>query len=159
MPQPRYQIELPDLPAVIDPPTAPTENLQHINRATHGVYAALKFLCHLAALERQTPEMHSLQINPGNNGQYIVLDKSPWPAKSIGVLNPGAAPVFIGVGGVSARPLSGAPSCPGASALVLPVEAQDLELGCDPAVLADSTAEVFLFRYVTVQPLVLRQVP
>ena len=114
---------------------------------------------HWAELQRKTPEFRTIVINPGNNGQYAVTDTAAWTAKSIGVLNPGSAPVFVGIAGISARPGSRAPVCPGSASLILPVEVETVELGCDPAVLAANTAVVYLFRFVTVQPLVLRQVP
>jgi hypothetical protein len=33
------------------------------------------------------------------------------------------------------------------------VESKDIEYGCDPAVLLGATAVIYVFRYVTVQPL------
>lgn len=149
-----------------DPPAPQVETIpatpQTLGEAIAGMHHAsvhmrdaTRRLAKIAELYEQTPEFRAVTINPNNNGQYQVTDKSPWAAKSIGVLNPGNAPVFIGIGGVSARPGSGAPSCPGAGSLVLPVEARDLELGCDPAVLGGNTAVIYLFRYVTVQPLLL----
>lgn len=113
----------------------------------------------MAALERETPEMRTVQINPGNNGVYTALDKAAWTAKSIGILNPGSVAVYLGIGGASPNAQALAPSCPGSSSLILPVEVEDLQLGCDATSLGTSTALVFIFRFVTVQPLVLRQVP
>jgi hypothetical protein len=125
--------------------------------ALHGSAALLADstdrLVRFARLTQQAPEMRTVVINPANNGQYQVMDRSSWAAKSIGILNPGSAPVFVGIGGVSARTTSRAPSCPGGAALVLPQEAHDIELGCDPAILGANTAVVYVFRYVTLQPL------
>lgn len=144
---------------VVPEPKTIADAVKSMHDVALQMAATMSRLEHLAALERQTPEFRTIQINPGNNGAYQVVDTAAWTAKSVGILNPGAAPVFVGVGGTSARPNSNAPSCPGASSLILPVEAEDVELGCDPAVLLTQTAVVYLFRFVTVQPLVLRQVP
>lgn len=47
---------------------------------------------------------------------------------------------------------------PGNSVLVLPLEAADLELGCDPAVLGANTAVIYLFRFAAVQALRLAEI-
>lgn len=148
----------PQLPIVPAPQTV-AEAIGQLHVAANRMMTAAERLLELADLREQTPEMHTVVINAGNNGQYQVLDRSAWTARSIGVLNPGAATVFIGVGGSSATAAALAPSCPGASALVLPVEAGDLNVGCDPVALGADTAVIWIFRYLTVQPLVLRQVP
>lgn len=150
---PLHQLQPP--PDTIEAPKTALEALTAMHVSGHQVHQHLHVLTRLLALYRQPPELRTVQINPSNNGNYQTVDEAAWPAKSIGILNPGAAPVFVGIGGVSARPNSGAPSCPGNGVLVLPVEAQDLEVGCDPAVLGATTAVVYIFRYVTVQPLTL----
>lgn len=143
------------IPDTIPAPRTVSEAIAALHESSHRMATAADRLAHIAELHQETPELHTVVINPGNNGQYQVTDKANWAAKSVGILNPGSAPVFIGVGGVSARAGSRAPSCPGAGSLVLPVEAHDLELGCDPAVLGANTAVIYVFRYVTVQPLLL----
>jgi hypothetical protein len=121
-------------------------------RMAHAADRLLTLLEH----QEEAPEMRRLRINPGNNGVYSALDKSYWQSKSIGIYNPSNfAPVFIGIAGVSVRPNGGAPFCPAQAALVLPVDVGDLELGCDPAVLLANECDVFLFRYVTRQQLML----
>ena len=145
----------PALPETIAAPTTLGQAIASMHRSSMNMEEAARRLQRIAELHFQCPEMRIVTINPQNNGQYQVSDPSGWAAKSIGVLNPGKAPVFIGVGGVSARPNSGAPSCPGTGAVTLPVEAADLEFGCDPAVLGSGTAVIYVFRYVTVQPLTL----
>jgi hypothetical protein len=109
-----------------------------------------------AELAQEAPEMHTVVINPGNNGAYEVTDTSKRRAVSIGIINPGSANVFVGIGGTSARPSSRAAFVPGAGALILPVRVDyELALGCDPAVLLANSAVVYVFRYQTVQPLLI----
>lgn len=139
----------------VTPVQAAHEALAHIRAATHETLAATDRLERHALRAQTPPEMRTILINPGNNGRYTTLDKARWQAHSIGVLNTGSVPVFIGIGGISATPGSGAPQCPAAAALTLPVLAQDLEFGCDPAVLAAQTATIYVFRFVTLQPLAL----
>lgn len=142
-------------PQFIPPAQAALEALAHTREAAIFMRQATDKLLDIAQLGQQPPEMRTIVINPGNNGRYTTLDQSPWQAKSIGVYNPGSAAVYLGIGGVSATPTSRAISCPGQAAVVLPVLAADLELGCDPTVLGNATAVVYLFRYLTVQPLML----
>jgi len=151
--------ELPDLPHTIPAPSDTLSALQAMHAQNHEMHKLWIRALRVLELEGQNPEMRTVTINPGNNGVYQVTDKAAWAAKSFGILNPESVPIFVGIGGVSARPLSGAPSCPGAAALVLPVEVRDIELGCEPAVLGTNQTTIYVFRYVTVQPLVLRQVP
>lgn len=142
------------VPLVLPPePKTVAEAVNSMHAAAASMENTLRRLERLIALEGEPPEMRTVVINEGNTGVYQVIDKAAWPAKSIGILNPGSAAVYIGIGGNSARTTSRAPTCPGASAMVLPVGAQDLELGCDPAVLGANTAVVYVFRYVTVQRL------
>ncbi|MGI8412649.1 MAG: hypothetical protein ACR2QA_09180 [Solirubrobacteraceae bacterium] len=140
---------------IVPPPTAAMLALEHARQAAIAARQATDRLLAIAELEQTPPELRTVVINPGNNGQYVVTDASRFQAKSIGVYNPGSAPVFLGIGGVSATPSSRAPSCPGQAAIVLPVAVEDLELGCDPAVLLAASAVVYVFRYLTVQALMI----
>ena len=144
---------------MVPPPSTVAEAIASLHHSSFRMMGAAEKLLELAEQREETPQLRTIVINPGNNGQYQTLDQCGWAAKSIGILNPGSTPVFVGIGGVSATPSARAPSCPGNSALVLPVEASDLSFGCDPAVLLAQTAVIYVFRYVTLQPLVLRQVP
>lgn len=149
---------LPDQLPIVPPPPAPktiADAVRQIHDANQTMAQSLRRLERLVAVERQTPELHQVTINPANNGVYQVVDRANgWMAKSIGILNTNATvPVFVGIGGHSAQPTSGSPQCSPGSALVLPVECFDLELGCDPAVLLADAATVFVIRYQTVQPL------
>jgi hypothetical protein len=145
--------DLPPQITVVPAPKTVSEAIASLHHSSQRLLEVVSKMERIALLQQETPEMRTVIINPGGTtaGPYTTIDKAAWPAKSIGVINPGAAPVFIGIGGVSARPTSRAPSVPGGSAMVLPVTARDLELGCDPAVLLASTAVVYLFRYVSVQ--------
>ena len=140
-------------PTLLTPVQAAHEALAHTREATLLTQNAVERLEQHAARGQTPPEMRTIVINPGNVGSYTTLDQSRFEAKSIGVLNVGAVPVFIGIGGVSATPNSRAPVCPGQAALTLPVLARNLEFGCDPAVLLGQTAVIYVFRFLTVQPL------
>jgi hypothetical protein len=139
-------------PQVVDvqPPRTVADAVKQMHDSNAYMAACIARLERLASLDEQPPEMATVVINEGNNGQYIVPVRSHWEAKGIGFLNPGSANVFVGIGGVSARPLGRAPQVPGGGALVLPLRAKDFEIGCDPAVLLANTAVVYVFRYVFV---------
>lgn len=144
-----------DLPAQltdVPPPKNVAEAIGTLHLASTRLLWVVRKMSNIWEDQQITPEMHTVVINEGNKGLYTTIDRAKWTCKSVGIINPGAAPVFIGVGGLSARPGSRAPSCPGAAAMVLPVQSDDIELGCDPTVLAADTAVLYLFRYVTVQP-------
>lgn len=148
-------VTAPQQPADIAAPKTVAEAIAALHRSAHRMEGAAGLLVKFFERTQQAPEMRTVIVNPGNNGQYQVVDKANWAAKSLGILNPGSAPVYVGVGGISARTTSRAPTCPGGAALVLPVEVHDVEIGCDPATLGANTAVVYLFRYVSLQPLAL----
>lgn len=145
---------LPPMVAEVPPPKTIGDAVKQMHDMSAVMTECIARLERLAALEEQAPEMHTVTINNGNDGNYIRTHRRPFASKSIGFLNPGSAAVFVGIGGVSARPTSRAPQVPGGGALVLPVEVGDvIELGCDPTVLGTDTKVVYVFHYVTVQPL------
>jgi hypothetical protein len=146
----------PDELPIVAPPKTIGEAVHQMHGAMSHMDRCVTRLEKLWKLDQTSPEMRTITINAGNNGQYVTTHRQSFACKSIGFLNPGAANVFVGIGGVSARPTSGAPVVPGGGALVLPVEVGNyLELGCDPAVLLAATAVVYVFLYVTVQPLLI----
>jgi hypothetical protein len=112
--------------------------VERLERVMRGLAEPPRFSTH--ALTAQTP---------------IVRDEVTDAALSIGILNPNPIPVWVGVAGGSATAAARAPSLPPSSALVLPIAVADLELGADPADLAAGDAVIFLFRFPTVQPLLL----
>lgn len=69
---------------------------------------------------------------------------------SIGILNPTAVVILIGIGGAVASSQARAISVPPQSLLVLPVSAGDVEIATE-AELGEDTAVVHVFRYRTVQ--------
>lgn len=138
----------------MSPTQAAHEALAHTRAASMATREAAQRMLELAELGEVPPEMRTIIINGGNNvGQYIVLDQSRHYSKSIGILNLSTVPVFLGTGGMSARPGAGVPFCPAGKTLVLPIIVKDVELGADPAILLALQAEIWLFRYFSVQPL------
>jgi hypothetical protein len=79
--------------------------------------------------------------------------------RSIGVLNPTAVRVFLGVGGATASVGGRSPSCPPESALVLPIHVDTPEIAADPADLAAGDLTVYVFLFQTVQALYVGGVP
>jgi hypothetical protein len=140
-------------PKIIPPNQAALEAIAHTREAAIAARQATDRLLELAELSQTPPELRTILINPNNSGNYVTLDQSRFEAKSIGIFNPTNFIIYLGIGGVSATPNSRAISCPAQTALVLPVATRNLELGCDPAALLALTAVVYVFRYLTVQPL------
>jgi hypothetical protein len=140
-------------PKIISPNQAALEAIAHTREAAIAARQATDRLLEIAHLQQTPPELRTIVINPGNNGVYVTTDKSRFEAKSIGIINPTNFIIYLGIGGVSATPNSRAISCPAQTSLVLPVAIRDLELGCDPAALLTVTAVVYVFRFLTVQPL------
>jgi len=146
-------LDTPAQPKIITPNQAALEAVAQAREHALFTRQAVDKLLSIADRQDTPPELRAIVINPGNNGQYVVQDKSRWEAKSIAVLNPTAFPVYLGIGGVQATSTSRAPAVPPTSVLTLPVRVYDLELGCDPTVLLANSAVIYLFRYTSVQPL------
>lgn len=151
------------LPSVQGEGTPPVPAPKTIAEAVAQMHAASRHMDHtvtrlekLFRLLETTPEMRTVVINPNANaaGPFVAIDRAAWPAKSVGILNPSQFAVSVGIGGVSVASNSRAPQCPPQAAMVLPVEAGNLELGADSSLGANSLV-VYVFRYVTVQPLML----
>ena len=90
-------------------------------------------------------------------GSYVaeLREQVAMPTLSVGVLNPIYNPAGVNIYWSttgSAKPGQYAFSCPAGCLMVLPVSAQVIEVGADPAVLLTNQAVVFVFRYYTVQP-------
>jgi hypothetical protein len=132
------------LPIVPEPRTI-AEAVKQMHDANQRLVHIMQRLEQWAEREQEAPEMHTVVINPSKRR-----------ARSIGIINPGTAGVFVGIGGVGANPTSRAPEVPPAGAMVIPVHVDyQLEVGCDPTVLGANSAVVYVFRYWTVQPLLL----
>jgi hypothetical protein len=147
----------PDQLPIVPEPKTMGEAIKHLSTSSGHMARVSQRLERLLDVASAAPEWRPVNINQApNTGLYIVTDKSPWPAKSIGVLNPtvaNGAAVFVSTDGTPPRPGVGVPFVPAGGVLILPVEARDVQLGCDPTVLLANPLTVWLFRYVTLQPL------
>lgn len=82
----------------------------------------------------------------------IFRDDSREVSRSVGLINPTDLTIFIGFAGGSATPQGRAVPVPPNSAMVIPVSAEDLEIGADQAALtAGGDAVLFLLRFAAVQ--------
>lgn len=144
-----------DTPPVPAPKTI-AEAVAQMHQASRHMDHTITRLEKLFRLFETTPEMRTIVINPNASaaGPFVAQDRTAWTAKSVGILNPSDYAVSVGIAGVSTASNSRAPQCPPQAAMVLPVEASDLEFGCDSSLGANSLV-VYVFRYVTVQPLLL----
>jgi len=88
-------------------------------------------------------------------GQPIAVDRQGATSLSIGVLNPSDVVIYWGIGGARAEPDGRSIAQPARSLMVLPLRAQDLALGADPADLAAGDVVLQLMRFATVQPCML----
>ncbi len=143
----------PKQPTVVSPNVAALEAIAHTREAALFTRQATDRLLEIAQLQQTPPELRTIVINPGNSGQYVTTDACRFQAKSIGVINPTTVGVFLGIAGVSATAAARSIAVAPQSMLTLPIAVEDLELGCDPAVLLAGTAVVFLLRFLAVQPL------
>jgi len=79
------------------------------------------------------------------------------PTLSVGLLNPNSINVYWSTGGNTPSATGRAWATPPNALLVLPIAAQNIEIGCDPAALSGAYAAgvalpVFVIRFFTVQP-------
>lgn len=140
------------IPKIVTPQAAALEALDHAREAAMFTHAAVERLERIFDAIETTPELR--QIALAGTGPLVVVDRCHWESKSIGVLNPNAVSVCLGIGG-SASFAGRTPVVPPNSMMTLPVHAYDLEIGVDPsqvATLAGGTAIVHLFRFYAVQP-------
>lgn len=107
-------------------------------------------------LGQEPPDMHTVVLNASGAGAapYAVTDIAHWEARSLGILNPTDFAIAVGIGGVSVSSNSRAVQCPPQAAMVLPLRVWDIELG-SPANLGATPAVIYVFRYRTLQPLML----
>jgi hypothetical protein len=157
---PRIQLpknEEPDQLPIVPEPKTIGEATRQMHDCARRMDGTLRRLEQTLQLRGENPEMRTVVINPMASaiGPFVTLDQVPWTAKSIGILNPSTAAVRIGIAGISTADNSRAPQCPPQAAMTLPVQASDLEFGVASSVGALSVV-VYVFRYVTVQPLMLR---
>lgn len=110
----------------------------------------------LEKLERQRQTPVRLQTIELTSARPRKTDDAAEPSKSIGVLNPTSAQVFVGLDGNHPTKAARAISCPPNALLVLPVAVEEVALGVDADVDAGAFAGgdlvVFLMRFEAVQP-------
>jgi hypothetical protein len=141
------------------------------DRAVSPQHAAIQAL---ATMQTQTDHTHQLvrelrqmvadQTAPADLDEIVLTTATPRvelearnPFASLGILNPTAADIYVGVNG-SARVGSRVPMCPAVSLLVLPISIQLVEFGVDPAFpAANGDVVLYVFRYRSVQPAFLGQ--
>jgi hypothetical protein len=113
------------------------------------------------AMHRELLERASVELEPAQLKTVLLTAAAPIaedlhntekPSLSLGILNPNALAVAVGLSGGSATLAARAVIVPANSLLVLPVAVAQLEIGADPVALGAGTAVVFLLRFPTVQP-------
>lgn len=140
-------------PAAAAPMTAADEALSH----ARGAEAMLAELLHLERRRDRPAQIYPLTFN-GGEGIYVVTSRHPPRALSLGVVNPFEGIVYVGLDGGRAAPNSSAFMVPAKSAIVIPVAADKVDLGMDPAVLKAETATIHLLRFASVQPFFLGKI-
>jgi hypothetical protein len=97
------------------------------------------------------PQFRALYFD-GSKGLTRQLDNHGPIARSIGIINPVAAKVYVGLSGERGTAGQGAPSVPRESAMVFPVGASNIEIGVDAEELGANQATIYLIRFRAVQP-------
>ncbi|MCW2986726.1 MAG: hypothetical protein JWR63_4296 [Conexibacter sp.] len=123
--------------------TALVPALQKIGDA-HGAFAA-----HLQHRESCDPILCQPMVLTA--AQPIDTDQAGHHSRSLAVLNPNALTIYWGIGGASPQPGQRAIAQPPKSLMVLPVRAQDFQVGASATDLAAGDAVVFLWRYETLE--------
>lgn len=121
---------------------------QELAQRTHTIMGKVEQLLQGGALPAEYTVVRLTADRPQRRD-----DRAHPASKSIGLYNPSAATIYLAVGGGEAKPNKNAFSVPPNAAVVLPVAAEDVELGADAAALAGGDAVVFLFRFRAVQAL------
>lgn len=134
-----------------DKPTKPHEDLGALGQLqrSHDALRACtdSMVRHLQDLQ----DPAELRVVTLTSGQPTATDRAGGVSRSIGVLNPSAATVWLGIGGARPSAAGRAPSCPPKGLLVLPIMVNDLEIGGDAAALAGGDQVVYVMRFSTVQ--------
>lgn len=135
--------------AKVDPTEAALAALGGVQERTEQLGDLLRDFLELERRRQQPAVPKTIVLK---QTQPIVRDEVAVPSMSIGVLNPSPVVVFIGISGGKASREAQAPSVPPGGGLVLPISAEDLEIGANPADLAAGDAVLYLLRFDTVQP-------
>jgi hypothetical protein len=110
---------------------------------------AVDKLCELARPLEQPAQMTTVTLTAAESVKW--LDERGIRTASIGILNPADATLLIGIGGVPAMSRANAVAIPPESLIVLPIAADDVELGTE-ADLSEGDVVAHVFRWRTVQP-------
>lgn len=124
--------------------------MEEHSRRTHELTAALYEWIDRA----NTPADYQVHTADALTPKKTIFTKQG-PALSVGVINPMAIPVYLGIGGAPATATGRAFPVPGNGGVVLPVTVEDFEIGVDPAdvaTLAGSTGVYYVLLFKTVQP-------
>lgn len=120
----------------------------------------LAALCRIEQLLREqhapAPEpAHLRTLTFSGEGEHPLLthrDEHGPMALSIGIVNPTAVRIYLGLSGEKAQPGNHAFVVPKEAAMVIPVAVGKLEIGADPTDLGANSATIFRLRFETVQP-------
>lgn len=137
------------LPRTISPNDAALHAIAEAREAALHAQTACERLLELALLADTPPEWHPITLT---STEPIKTSHRYGRAKSFGIFNPSTANIYAGIGGITPRAASGAPSVPPGAAIVFPAALQEIELGTDPASVAGGPVMFYLLRFQTVQP-------
>jgi hypothetical protein len=107
--------------------------------------------------DRQTPPvLRPITFNGASSPPiYEHRDTFGGTSLSVGIANPSAVQIYLGLTGGKAGPNQHAFVVPAKSVMVIPAKVDDVRLGVDPAELLATEAFAFLMRFQTVQALFL----
>lgn len=106
-------------------------------------------LCEELRAERTPPRVTPYTLSAADP---VFRDETRFACASFTVVNPTSVPVLLGIdGALDPRPGNRTPSVPPQSLLTLPIPAEALWLGADPALLATGDAVGWLIRHHTIQ--------
>jgi hypothetical protein len=113
---------------------------------------------HVALLQAmQEPPMLTTYTLSVTTPTRRVTPHNDAPALSVGIINPSAFVVRLGLAG-SATAAARAVPVPAVAAMVIPVAVREFEIGLDdPTILAGATVVVYVLRWRTVQPFFLNR--
>ena len=144
------------LPPPVEPPPAPREialeALASVQASHDDLHKLLRELRHYLKLANEPATLETLRLTATTPIVRSGPLGSGRVARSVGAINPNNIKVYLGIGAARAAPGSEAVSLAPSSALVVPVFAEDLDVGADPVDLAAGDAIVHVLRFEGVQP-------
>jgi hypothetical protein len=141
-------------PTQVPPPHAAAQAVAEAREAALMSQVAAEALLELERLRATPADLIAVTLSSTQ-----LSDMPPHRGRSIGILNPTTARIYIGVGGASANAGGKSPSCPPKTFLVLPVAVNQPELGVDPADVAAGAVTFYVLYYPTPQPALLGGLP